>query len=68
MIGNKPYFIEHKVLPNAQIMITIYPTKIINEGISDNIFSKGYELIPDTDYWEDNYTIILKEQNWWVKQ
>ena len=68
MIGNKPYFIEHKVLPNAQIMITIYPTKIINEDISDNIFSKGYELIPDTDYWEDNYTIILKEQNWWVKQ
>ncbi len=63
MIGNKPYFIEHKVLPNTDIMITIYPAKIINKDNSDNIFSKGYELVPDTEYWEDNYTIILKEQD-----
>jgi len=63
MIGNRPYFIEHKVLPNTDIMITIYPAKIINKDNSDNIFLKGYELVPDTEYWEDNYTIILKEQD-----
>ncbi len=63
MIGNKPYFIEHKVLTNTDIMITIYPAKSINKDNSDNIFSKGYELVPDTEYWEDNYTIILKEQD-----
>ena len=63
MIGNKPYFIEHKVLPNTDIMITIYPAKSIDVDISENIFSKGYELVPDTKYWEDNYTIILKEQD-----
>ena len=60
MIGNKPYFIEHKVLQDSRLLnystdieITIYKAK--TEFTPD----KGFTNYPDTSCWEDRLIIKI---------